>query len=87
MDPRTRWQRLGWAVPWLLFQLFPVADLIGTPRPAPVRVVAALALVAFTVAYLGVFSRMFGRGGDWPRVQLVVVAVLGVALAVWLGPA
>ena len=87
MDPRTRWQRLGWAVPWLLFQLFPVADLIGTQRPAPVRVVAALALVAFTVAYLGVFSRMFGRGGDWPRAQLVVVAVLGVALAVWLGPA
>jgi two-component system sensor histidine kinase DesK len=87
VDSRTGWQRLGWAVPWLLFQAFPIADLVSTPRPAPVRVVAALALVAFTVAYLGVFSRMFGRGGDWPRVHLVVVAVLGVALAVSMGPA
>ncbi|CCG02518.1 sensor histidine kinase [Blastococcus saxobsidens] len=87
MDPRTRWQRLGWAVPWLLFQIFPIADLVTTPRPLWVQLVAAAALVAFTVAYLGVFGRVFGRGGDWPRLQLVVVAVLGVALAVWLGPA
>ena len=87
MDSPTRWQRLGLAAPWLLFQAFPIADLVSTPRPALVRVVAALALVAFTVSYLAVFSRMFGNGGDWPRVHLVVVTVLGVALAVWMGPA
>ncbi|WP_346622654.1 sensor histidine kinase [Blastococcus montanus] len=86
MDPRTRWQRLGWAVPWLLFQVFPLADLITTPRPVAVQVVAGAGLVAFTVAYLGVFGRMFGSGGDWPRWQLALVGVLGVGLAVWLGP-
>ncbi|MDP5183677.1 sensor histidine kinase [Blastococcus sp. BMG 814] len=87
MDPRNRWQRLGWAVPWLLFQVFPVADLVSTPRPALVQVVAAAGLVAFTVVYLGIFGQVFGERRDWPRVQLAVVAVLGVGLAVWLGPA
>ncbi|MGY1721073.1 sensor histidine kinase [Blastococcus sp. SYSU DS0552] len=87
MDAPSRWQRLGWAVPWLLFQAFPIADLVSTPRPVAVQVVAAVALVAFTVVYLGVFGEVFGSRRDWPRVQLVVVAVLGVGLAVWLGPA
>jgi two-component system sensor histidine kinase DesK len=87
MDPRTRRQRLGWAVPWLLFQVFPIADLLTTPRPLVVQLLAAAALAAFTVAYLGVFGRVFGAGGDWPRLQLVIVAVLGITLAVWLGPA
>ncbi|MGY1637514.1 sensor histidine kinase [Geodermatophilus sp. SYSU D00742] len=88
MDPRTRWQRIGWAVPWLLFQVFPLADLFSTPRPAAVRVVAAAGLLAFTVAYLVVFSRMFGRReSSWPWRELLVVAVLGMGLAVWLGPA
>jgi two-component system, NarL family, sensor histidine kinase DesK len=89
VDPRTRWRRLGWALPWLLFQAFPLADLITTERPAVVRVVAGIGLLVFTVAYLSVFGRMFGtgprRGRPWG--ELVVLAVLGVALAFWMGPA
>ncbi|MGK5170291.1 sensor histidine kinase [Geodermatophilus sp. CPCC 205761] len=87
MDPRTRWQRLVWTLPWLLFQVFPLAELVSTPRPAAVRVVAVLGLVAFTVVYLAVFNRMSVRGCGVPWRQLAVVAVLGVGLAVWLGPA
>jgi two-component system sensor histidine kinase DesK len=86
VDPRTRWQRVGWALPWLLFQAFPLADLVGTPRPVAVRVVALVGLVAFTAVYLTVFTRMSGRCGV-PWRALLAVAVLGVGLAVWLGPA
>jgi two-component system sensor histidine kinase DesK len=87
VDARTRWQRLGWALPWLLFQVFPLADLATRPLPAPARVVAGAGLVAFTAAYLVVFSRLYDRRGcDWPWRELLVVALLGVALAVWLGP-
>ena len=32
MDARGPWQRLGWALPWLLFLAFPVADLVATGR-------------------------------------------------------
>jgi two-component system, NarL family, sensor histidine kinase DesK len=87
VDPRTRWQRLGWALPWLLFQVFPLADLATRPLPTATRVVAGAGLVAFTAVYLVVFSRLFGRRGSaWPWRELLVVAVLGVALAVWMGP-
>jgi len=24
VDPRPRWYRIGWALPWLLFQFFPM---------------------------------------------------------------
>ncbi|MGY1609683.1 sensor histidine kinase [Geodermatophilus sp. SYSU D00700] len=88
MDARSRWQRLGWTLPWLLFQVFPIADLVTTDRPAAVRVVAGAALVAFTTVYLDVFRRAFG-GGCWgpPALgRLAVVAALGTGLAVWLGP-
>jgi two-component system, NarL family, sensor histidine kinase DesK len=88
VDPRTRWQRTGWALPWLLFQFFPVADLVTTDRPAAVRVVAAAGLLLFTVVYLDVFRRAFG-GGCWgpPAMgRLAFVAALGIVLAVWLGP-
>jgi two-component system sensor histidine kinase DesK len=85
MDGRGRWQQIGWALPWLLFQAFPVADLLSTPRPTWARVLAGAGLLAFTVAYLGVFRRAFGRCGPVTG-QLVVVAVLGAGLAVWLGP-
>ena len=87
MDPRGPWQRLGWALPWLLFLAFPVVDLIATDRPTSVRVVAAAGLVVFTVAYVRVFTRLFVRTADWPRREMLVLAVLGVALAVGLGPA
>ncbi|WP_092195757.1 sensor histidine kinase [Blastococcus tunisiensis] len=86
MDPQSPWHRLGWAAPWLLFQAFPVADLVRTPRPPLVIAVAALALLLFTVAYLRIFNRMFGGCGGVQR-EMVLVAVVGVALAVWLGPA
>ncbi|MGY1709245.1 sensor histidine kinase [Geodermatophilus sp. SYSU D00758] len=86
MDPRTRRQRLGWAVPWLLFQVFPISDLVSTPRPTPVRVLAALGLLAFTAAYLVVFTGVFERRAVRRWRELLVVAVLGVGLAVWMGP-
>jgi two-component system sensor histidine kinase DesK len=88
VEPRIRWRRVGWALPWLLFQAFPVADLVRTPRPAGVTVLAAVGLLVFTAAYLSVFGRMVAgvRRQAWPRRELLVVAVLGVALAVSLGP-
>jgi two-component system sensor histidine kinase DesK len=79
------WRTVVWALPWLLFQGFPIADLILTPRPVAVRIVAGVGLGVFTLAYLLVFSRMFGRRGEPARGALVVVVVLAVALAVWLG--
>ena len=88
VDPRSRWQRVGWALPWLLFQFFPVADLVTTDRPLAVRIVAGAGLVVFTVVYLDVFRRAFG-GGCWSGSvlgRLGVVAGLGVALAAWMGP-
>jgi two-component system sensor histidine kinase DesK len=87
MDPRTRWQRLGWALPWLLFLGFPLVDLLATERSPLLRVLAAAGLAAFTVVYLRVFSRMFHRTGPWPRRDMAVLAVLAVALAVVLGSA
>jgi len=85
VDARDRWRQLGWALPWLLFQLFPIVDLIITPRPVAVRVLAAVLLVVFTAAYLDVFGRVFTRGCDPAWRSLLIVAVLGVALPVWLG--
>jgi two-component system, NarL family, sensor histidine kinase DesK len=86
VDRSSRWQRLGWAAPWLLFQLFPLADLARTERPAAVQVVAVAGLLVFTVAYLRVFLGVFvPRCAPWPWRELLVVAVLGVALAVWMG--
>jgi two-component system sensor histidine kinase DesK len=85
VESRHRWQQLGWALPWLLFQLFPAADLVTTPRPLPARIVAGVALVAFTAAYLNVFARAFGRKCAPAYRELAVVAVLGVGLAVSMG--
>jgi two-component system sensor histidine kinase DesK len=85
VDRRSRWERLGWAVPWLFFLVFPIADLVGTPRPVLARAIATGALATFTIAYLTVFSRAFVRGCPRPVPHLLIVAVLGVALPVWLG--
>jgi two-component system sensor histidine kinase DesK len=79
------WGQLGWASPWLLFQLFPVSDLVMTPRPLVVRIVAGIGLVVFTVAYLTVFGRAFTRNCPPAYRELAVVAVLGVTLAVTMG--
>ncbi|SFP75998.1 two-component system, NarL family, sensor histidine kinase DesK [Geodermatophilus dictyosporus] len=87
MDPRPRWYRVGWALPWLLFQYFPVADLVTTDRPLAVRVVAGAGLVVFTAVYLDVFRRAFDGCWSGPLLgRLAVVAVLGAGLAAWLGP-
>jgi two-component system sensor histidine kinase DesK len=84
---RSVWFRLGWVLPWLLFLVFPLVDLVTTPRPAAVQVVAGVALAVFTGAYVGVFSHLFGPGWGNARVELAVVAVLGTGLPIWLGPA
>ena len=44
------------ALPWLLFQAFPVLDLVATDRPAWLRVLGAAGLVVFTAVYLRVMS-------------------------------
>jgi two-component system sensor histidine kinase DesK len=82
----SRW-RIGWTLPWLVFLVFPVADLLTTPRPLVVRLLAAAALVAFTVTFVSVFSRMFQRCPGGVTWQLLLIAVLAVGLAVSLGPA
>jgi two-component system, NarL family, sensor histidine kinase DesK len=87
VDPRPRWYRIGWALPWLLFQFFPVADLVTTDRPLAVRLVAGAGLLVFTVVYLDVFRRAFDRCRSGPVLgRLAVVSGLGVALAVGMGP-
>ncbi|MGY1616664.1 sensor histidine kinase [Geodermatophilus sp. SYSU D00691] len=85
MDGRGRRQQIGWALPWLLFQAFPVVDLVTTPRPVWETVLAGVALLAFTVVYLDVFRRAFSPCGP-VGARLVVVVALGVALAAWQGP-
>ena len=79
------WGQLGWASPWLLFQLFPAFDLVMTPRPLLVRIAAGIGLVVFTLAYLILFGRAFTRNCPPAYRELAVVAVLGVTLAVTLG--
>jgi two-component system, NarL family, sensor histidine kinase DesK len=74
-----------WALPWMLFLGFEVVDLVATPRPVAVRVVAAVLLALFVVAYVSVFAQL-GCGGPTLWRDLVVVAALGVGLAAWLGP-
>lgn len=87
VDPRPRWYRIGWALPWLLFQFFPVADLVTTERPLAVRLVAGAGLLVFTAVYLEVFRRAFDRCRRGPVLgRLAVVAGLGVALAAGMGP-
>ncbi|MGY1750084.1 sensor histidine kinase [Modestobacter sp. SYSU DS0511] len=79
------WRGAVWSLPWLFFQLFPIADLIGTPRPASVVVLAVAGLVVFTATYLYCVTALPGSGGA--RWDLAVLAVLGVVLAVSFGSA
>lgn len=83
-EPRPPlWRRLAWSVPWLVFQVFPVLDLVLTPRALLARVVIGAALVGFTVAYLGVLSRFADARGVRP--DFVVVVLLALALSAGLG--
>ena len=74
-----------WALPWMLFLGFPVADLVTTPRPAVVVAVAGVLLAGFVAAYVSVFAQLGCAGATLWRGEIVVCA-LGVGLAVWLGP-
>ncbi len=76
-------RRLAWSVPWLVFQVFPVIDLVGTPRPVVARVAIGAALVVFTLAYLSVLGRFAHPRGIRPDV--VVVVVLATVLSAGLG--
>jgi two-component system sensor histidine kinase DesK len=85
VSPPSRWQRMSWAVPWLLFQAFPIADLVSTERPVGTRVLAGVLLAVFTAVYLLAMSTFPGRPGV--RWDFVAVAVLGIGLAVTFGSA
>jgi len=78
-----RWQAV-WAVPWLLFQLFPITDLVTTDRPAAGRWVAGAGLLAFTLVYLRVIGQLGRARGLRP--DFVVMTVLAAGLAVGYGP-
>ncbi|NIH70017.1 sensor histidine kinase [Modestobacter marinus] len=83
MNRSSWWGQAIWAVPWLLFQYFPIADLVTTDRPAPARWVGWLGLIAFTVVYLRVIGRL-GRPRAL-RPDFVVMTSLAVALVVGFG--
>jgi two-component system sensor histidine kinase DesK len=78
-----RWGQVIWALPWLLFQAFPIADIVTTDRPVAVRVLAAVGLVAFTVAYLQVIAHLGRPRGLRP--EFLVMVALAVVLAFGLG--
>ena len=77
------WGQAIWAVPWLLFQWFPVSDLVTTDRPAPARWAGAVGLLAFTAVYLRLMGQL-GRPRAL-RADFVVMAVLAAALAAGFG--
>jgi two-component system sensor histidine kinase DesK len=83
VDRSTWWGQAIWAVPWLLFQWFPVSDLVTTDRPAPARWAGAIGLLAFTLVYLRVMGQL-GRPRAL-RADLVVTVVLAAGLAVGFG--
>jgi two-component system sensor histidine kinase DesK len=74
-----------WALPWMLFLGFPVADLVTTPRPVAVVVGAGVLLAVFVAAYVSVFAQL-GCGSATLWRDEIAVAALGVGLAFWLGP-
>jgi two-component system, NarL family, sensor histidine kinase DesK len=85
VNAASRWGQAIWAVPWLLFQVFPLVDIVTTDRPAAARWVAAAGLLGFTVVYLRVMGQL-GRPRAL-RPDFVVLVALAVALAVGFGAA
>lgn len=73
-----------WALPWMLFLGFPIADLVTTPRPPAVVALAGVLLAVFVVAYVTVFAQLGCGGAALWRAEIVVAAV-GTGLAFWLG--
>lgn len=84
VDRSNWWGQAIWAVPWLLFQFFPIADLVTTDRPTAARWVGAIGLLVFTVVYLRVMGQL-GRPRAL-RPEFAATAVLAIALAVGFGP-
>jgi two-component system sensor histidine kinase DesK len=78
-----RWGQAIWALPWLLFQVFPIADLVTTDRPVAARVLAGAGLVVFTLVYLQVIGQLGRPRGLRP--DYLVMVGLAVVLAVGLG--
>lgn len=75
--------RIAWSVPWLVFLVFPVLDLVTVDRPVLVRCLIGAALVVFAVAHLAVLDRFSAVGALRP--PFIVVTVLAVALPLLLG--
>ncbi|CCH87195.1 Two component signal transduction histidine kinase [Modestobacter italicus] len=83
MDRSSWWGQAIWALPWLLFQYFPISDLVTTDRPAAARWVGAVGLLAFTLVYLRAIGQL-GRPRAL-RADFVVMVGLAAALAVGFG--
>jgi two-component system, NarL family, sensor histidine kinase DesK len=77
-------QSVLWALPWLLFQAFPVLDLLQTDRPVALRLLGAVGLVVFTALYLRIMSDFTVR--TTPPWDVVALVVLGMVLTVGFGP-
>jgi two-component system sensor histidine kinase DesK len=84
MGNAGRWGQVVWAAPWLLFQVFPIADIVNTDRPPVARVLAAVGLAAFTLAYLRVIAHLGRPRGLRP--EFLVILGLGVVLGLAYGP-
>jgi two-component system sensor histidine kinase DesK len=83
VDRPSRWGQVVWALPWLLFQVFPISDIVTTDRPAAARVLAVAGLVAFTLVYLRVVSHLGAPRRVRP--EYLVMVALALALAVGFG--
>ncbi|MFQ1000812.1 sensor histidine kinase [Modestobacter sp. SSW1-42] len=83
MDRSSWWGQAIWAVPWLLFQYFPISDLVTADRPVAARWVGAVGLLAFTLVYLRVIGQL-GRPRAL-RADFVLMTGLATALAVGFG--
>jgi len=83
VDRLRGWGQLVWALPWLLFQVFPISDIVTVDRPAPARALAVAGLVAFTLAYLRVVRDLGAPRRVRP--EYLVMVALAVALAVGFG--
>jgi two-component system sensor histidine kinase DesK len=77
------WAQVIWALPWLLFMVFPISDIVSTDRPVAARVLGAVGLLAFTLIYLRVIGQLGRPRGLRP--DFLVMVALGVALALAYG--
>lgn len=85
---RNPWERYGWVVRgvWLVFLVFPVIALVGSPRPVWQVVVGLALVVVFAVTYV-VGSTHLERLGRQPATTRRAVAILALLLACTVGSA